>query len=434
MTAGPRSAVIDVPAPGIGRPRAIAPALLMAMLVAVYVLHMLDRQIIAILLEPLRRELVLNDAQLGLLSGLAYSGAAIVTGIPLGMLADRVSRKKLLLSALTLWSLLTAACGMAASYPMLLLARMGVGAAESGAPPACLSMIGDAFPAEKRGRATSVFYASGGIGTILSFTLGAWIATTWGWRWAFLAAAVPGLILAVLLAIFLVEPAREQRAHTDLSGDDAGVLATLRQQPLLILLIAAMALGTVGPTAMGTWASSLLIRDHGLSLQTAGLVVAMSSGIIGPLGQLTGGLFGDRLAARAPGRQMLFAAVGSLIGAAVASAGILSGITAFTIAGLWCGAFGMMFCIGPSYSSLITLAPVGRRATILAVTTVVANLAAYGGGPVLVGIVSDAIGGARSLTHAIPVALIAPVISAGLFVLIARHMARTERQRLEPQF
>lgn len=396
---------------------------LLMLLVLVYVLHMLDRQIIAILLEPLRHAFALKDSQLGLLSGLAYSGAAILTGVPAGMLADRFSRKRVLIASLVLWSGFTALCGVASGYPMLLLARMGVGTAESGGPPAALSMLTDAFPEKRRGQAAAIFYSSGGIGTILSFTIGAWIAVTWGWRFAFFFAAIPGLLLSLLLCAMLREPSRTVQANHP-EGRARGAIDALRRAPSLILLIGAMTLASVGPSSLGTWMSSLLVREHGFGLRGAGLIVALSVGVIGPLGQLAGGWIGDRLAASHAGSQFYFVAASGCVGTLVAIAGVLTANDILAIAGLFGGAFAMASFIGPSYAMLMSLSPPGPRGAILAIMTVSGNLAAYGGGPVLVGLISDRIGGLHSLSRALPIALSAPLVSSILFFILARRLRR----------
>jgi len=395
---------------------------LLAMLVFVYVLHMLDRQIISILLEPLRHEFKLNDGQLGAVSGLAYSAAAVVVGVPAGMLADRISRKKVLIGALVLWSGFTAVCGLAANFSMLLIARMGVGGAESAAPPTCLSMITDAFPPRLRGRATTMFFAAGGLGAVISFTAGAWIAATFGWRAAFLAAGVPGLLLALFLAARLKEPARTASAQQAAAPLREGVSA-IAASGTLATLIAAMVLASIGSSSLGAWAASLLIREHGFDLKSAGLVLAFAAGVVGPAGQLLGGWVGDRLGARSPGLQLIYAAGAGIVGAVIAASGVLWGYTPATVAALWAGVFCMFGYIGPSYSLLMALAPPGPRATIMAIMTVLANLAAYGGGPVLVGVLSDWIGGPNSLSRAIPFALLAPLLSGLLFLVVARRLA-----------
>ncbi len=389
---------------------------LLALLAFVYALHMLDRQIIAIVLEPLRREFLLSDGQLGLLSGLAYSAAAIVAGIPAGMLADRYSRKKLLISALVLWSGITAACGAAGGYATLLLTRAGVGAAESGGPPAALSMIADAFPPAARARATGLFYSAGAVGTVLSFTAGAAITATWGWRTTFVCAALPGFALAILLAARLREPPRV-RSATAGKADAGG-----RLDPALVLLIAGMTLVTTGPSAVGAWSASLLIREHGLDLRVAGLVLAVTAGVFVPLGQLGGGWWAGRLARRRPGSEMLLAGIATAFGAILVAAVIGAASLPLVVAGITLGMLALSVFMGPSFGLLMTLAPERARATVLATAAMLGNLAGYGGGPVLVGYLSDRIGGAAALSTALAVAMALPLLGALLLLYLARML------------
>ena len=409
---------MPAPPPDLSPKPAAPPAAwrLLGLLALVYALHMLDRQVIAIVLEPLRREFLLKDSQLGLLSGLAYSAAAIVAGIPAGMLADRVSRRKLLISALVLWSGITAACGAATGYATLLLTRAGVGAAESGGPPAALSMIADAFPPAMRGRAAGLFYAAGAVGTVSSFTAGAAITTTWGWRTTFVCAALPGFALAILLAARLREPARGTPATAGTATGGG------RLDPALVVLIAGMTLVATGPSAVGAWSASLLVRAHGLDLRAAGLVLAVAAGVFVPLGQLGGGWWAGRLARRRPGSEMLLAGLASAAGAVLVAAAIGAARLPLVIGGI---TFGMLFLsvfMGPSFGLLMTLAPERTRATVLATAAMLGNLAGYGGGPVLVGYLSDRIGGPAALSTALAIAMVLPLLGALLLLYLARML------------
>ncbi len=398
---------------------------LLGLLVLVYALHMLDRQIISIVLEPLRHEFSLNDSQLGLLSGLAYSAAAIVAGIPAGMLADRHSRKTLLISALVLWSGITAACGAATSYATLLLTRAGLGAAESGGPPAALSMIADAFPPAERARAAGLFYSAGAVGTVLSFTAGAAITATWGWRTTFVCAALPGLALAILLAARLREPPRRLPAMASPGQAEAG----RRLDPALVVLIAGMTLVATGPSAVGAWATSLLIREHGLGLRTAGLVLAVTAAVFVPAGQLGGGWWAGRLARRRPGSEMVLAALASALGAVLVAATIGAAALPLAIGGIMLGMLALSVFMGPSFGLLMSLAPERARATTLATAAMLGNLAGYGGGPMLVGYLSDRIGGQTRLSAALAVAMILPLLGAALMLRVARLLARNGGRR-----
>lgn len=391
---------------------------LLALLACVYALHLMDRQLISIVLEPLRHEFKLKDTQLGILSGLAYSAATVVAGVPAGMLADRYARKTVVVTALALWSVVTASCGAATSYATLLLARTGLGFAEAGGPPAALSMIADAFPASSRGKAAGYFYAAGGIGTIVSFTAGAAITATWGWRTTFACAALPGLLLAVVLALRLREPRRR------LAADSAGTPAipTGRVDASLVLIIAGIALLATGPSAVGAWGASLLIREHHLDIRTAGLILAASAGLLTPIGQLAGGNLAGRLARRRPGSEMLLAAFASALGAVVVAACFASTALPLAVAGVAFGLLVMSVFVGPSYGLLMTLAPERSRATMLATASTLGNLAGYGGGPLLVGYLSDHIGGRWALSTALPIAMVLPLGGALLMLILAARL------------
>ncbi len=401
---------------------------LLALLAGVYALHLMDRQLVSIVLEPLRHEFKLTDTQLGILSGLAYSAATVVAGVPAGMLADRYARKKVLISALVLWSGVTATCGAATSYATLLLARTGLGFAEAGGPPAALSMIADAFPASSRGKAAGYFYAAGGVGTIVSFTAGAAITATWGWRATFACAALPGLALAVVLALRLREPPRRRAAAAGTPGVPTG-----RVDPALVLVIAGIALLATGPSAVGAWGASLLIRDHHLDIRIAGLILAASAGVLTPMGQLVGGNLAGRLARRRPGSEIFLAAFASTVGAVVVAGCFASTALPLAVVGVAFGMLVMSVFVGPSYGLLMTLAPDRARATLLATASTLGNLAGYGGGPLLVGYLSDRIGGRWALSTALPIAMVLPLVGAVLMlVLAARLTSVAGSRRLEP--
>ena len=388
----------------------------------VYLLHSLDRQIVSVLLEPLRHEFRLTDSQLGLLSGLAYSAAAILAAVPAGLIADRFPRKVVLIVAVSLWTGLTALCGAANSYALLLLARLGVGATESTTTPACLSMIADSFPPNQRAKAVSIYFASSGFGVLLGFSVGGWVAASHGWRFAFFVAGAPALLLVPALLLFLVEPRRGQaakRARRIGVGQGIGAIFT---NPQLALLLAAMTLAPLGLSTVGTWGTSLLVRSHGLDLPHAGITMALATGLSGPVGQFAGGLIGDRLAIKLPGSQMYFAAASSIFGALIGIAAAMSSATIVTIVCLCCAVIVMMLYIGSTWSLLTQLAPAGTQGTMLAIATMLGNLVGVGGGTLLVGVLSDAIGGGSSLRLAVSLTLMVSLVPGILFALLGYHL------------
>ena len=174
----------------------------------IYMMNFVDRTIISIAGEAIRRDLHLSDLQLGLLGGLAFSLFYAALGIPLARLAERLSRVGIIASVTAIWSVMTALSGAAGSFAQLLLCRMGVGVGEAGFTPALVSMISDRFPEERRASAFSTIAIWVSVGAAVSATIGGWIVQNHGWRAAFIAMGLPGLVLAILLKMTIAEPAR----------------------------------------------------------------------------------------------------------------------------------------------------------------------------------------------------------------------------------
>jgi len=152
----------------------------LVILTLIYTLHAVDRSVMSIMVEPIKKEFDLSDGHMGVLTGLAFGLTYALAGLPLGYLIDRVDRRRLLSVLVAVWSGCTALCGIAQSYAMLVTARLAVGMAEAGGAPTALSMIGDLFPARLRSTAIGVFWASTALGTAASFILGSMIAVEYG--------------------------------------------------------------------------------------------------------------------------------------------------------------------------------------------------------------------------------------------------------------
>jgi predicted MFS family arabinose efflux permease len=180
----------------------------LAVLTTVYIFNIADRYVVSTLIEPIKADLHLSDTAIGFLTGTALAIFYTGMGLPLGLIADRVDRRKLIAVSIGIWSLMTAACGAAMTFTQLMLARIGVGIGEAGGTPASQSMIADIFPFSQRVIATSIFTLGAAAGSMLGSTAGGNIAEAFGWRAAFFALGVPGLILALLLRFTVTEPLR----------------------------------------------------------------------------------------------------------------------------------------------------------------------------------------------------------------------------------
>jgi predicted MFS family arabinose efflux permease len=194
----------------------------LALLTAVYVVNFIDRQILSILIDPIKAELGVSDTAMGFLSGSAFALFYTFAGIPIARWADRGVRRDVIAVGLALWSGMTALSGVARSFAQLALARTGVGVGEAACSPAAHSLIADYFPREKRATAMAIYSTGIHAGILLGFVLGGWIREAFGWRAAFLCVGLPGLVLAVIVRLTLREPPRGWRdAATSASSDDA---------------------------------------------------------------------------------------------------------------------------------------------------------------------------------------------------------------------
>src|SRR5215216_3365871 len=181
-------------------------AFALSLLFAVNTMNFFDRQILGAVTEPIRKEWGLSDTMMGVL-GTAFTLIYAAVGLPFGRLTDKTKRTRLLSGGVFVWSLLTAASGIATSYWQLFAYRLGVGVGEATCAPAATSLIGDLFPANKRAKALSTFMLGLPIGIALSFAVSGWVAHSYGWRYAFFVAGIPGLICAIA-ALKIHEPAR----------------------------------------------------------------------------------------------------------------------------------------------------------------------------------------------------------------------------------
>jgi len=180
----------------------------LALLFIVSLFNYTDRYMIAILLPSIGQEFRLSDTQIGFLTGVAFTLLYVVLGVPIARLADRFSRKRILLIALALWSLMTAGCGVVQNYVQLVFGRVLVGIGEAGSSPPSYSVIADLYAARHRATAMAVYLAGSPAGIVVGFVLGGWAAQSYGWRYALLITGLCGLAFSVLLKGLFTEPRR----------------------------------------------------------------------------------------------------------------------------------------------------------------------------------------------------------------------------------
>ncbi|MEC9358145.1 MAG: MFS transporter [Pseudomonadota bacterium] len=397
----------------------------MLLLTLVYASHTVDRGIIAIIQEPLRAEFALSDRQLGMVSGLAWGLSFAIAGLPLGYLVDRLNRRNLLASLLATWSAFTALCGFASSFPVLLVARAGMGAAESGASPTALSLIADLFPPNRRTVALGTLQLGSGLGVAFIFFVGGWVTTVYGWRATFFAASALGFVLVPLLLMQLRDPRshREEEAVSVLSSIRA--LGFVVRKPAFFHMVAGFVVSSMVVSGVVQWAASFFIRVHGLSLTQAAPLTGLGAGLLVALGALAGGALGGLYSRGHFDRSARWCAlvavlsVPPILGMALASN---TGVAAACFL-LW--AFVAPAFIAPANNGFLEAAPSEVRGIAIAGIQLLANFVGVGMGSFIVGLLSDAFAGPASLRPALVIAGLGGFWSAAHFLFAARsHPSR----------
>jgi predicted MFS family arabinose efflux permease len=362
-------------------------------LFAINILNFYDRQVLSTLTEPVRKEFALSDTQIGWMTT-AFTLLYAVIGVPIGRLADRWNRKKLLASGVTVWSVLTASTAIAGSYGFLLFSRLGVAVGEAVCAPVGTSWLADLYPPHKRSGALSLFMLGVPIGMSLSSFCSGPVAQSFGWRAAMVLAAGPALLLIPAL-LTLHEPVRGASEQTEPRPSGSGFLSpspwTILRIPTLWWIIASGALFNFTMYAFAVFLASFLMRVHGVSLASAGIASGCIFGIGGVLGGLTAGRVGDRVAAKRKDGRMRAAALAALIAAPLTFFGILQPAGAVAIAlpllGLAYGFFNMYY--GLVYSSIHDIVSPSLRGTTMAFYFMVMYLGGASFGSLITGNLSD---------------------------------------------
>ena len=364
----------------------------LGLLFVVYVVNFIDRSILNILLEPIKREFQPSDTALGFLSGVAFAIFYATLGIPIARWADRGVRRDIIALALFVWSCMTALCGIARTFPQLVVARIGVGIGEAGGSPPSHSILSDYYPPERRGTAFAIYALGIPVGTAFGFFTGGWMAETLGWRAAFLLVGLPGIALALVVRLTLREP---PRGHSDAvrdvepAPDALAVMRTMWGFASFRHLAMAAALHAFVGYGVAAWNAAFLIRSHGMSIGAVGSWLAGIAIVGGGLGTFAGGYLTDRLRPRdarwslwVPGISTLVAVPFSMffyLGSDLRVILALASVPVF---------FGAMY-LGPTFALTQALAPLRMRAVASAFLLFLLNLIGLGLGPQMVGVASD---------------------------------------------
>ena len=360
----------------------------LALLTLIYLFNFMDRQIMAVLAEPIRLEFGFSDSQLGLLTGFMFALFYTTFGVPIAWLADRTRRTWVIAGACAMWSGFCAACALATGFFSLAAARIGVAVGEAGGVAPSYSLIADLFPQQKRARALALYSMGVPLGIGGGTALGGWIASSFGWRSAFVAVAAPGLILSLLLLILVREPRRYQGEMSPAPSLGQGLSMFLRSPQLLMVSLSA-ALGAFTCYGLMAWVSAYLIRVLGMSLAQVGSWLSLTLAIGLGLGIWTSGWLSDRFG---PQNRRIYALIPGV--ALALGAPLLYVATSVQDWHLALPIFGTVlalsvFYLAPSVAIVTELVAPDQRSTASALMLLCLNLVGLGGGPFAIGLVSE---------------------------------------------
>jgi MFS family permease len=380
-------------------------------LMACYALAFVDRQILSLLVDPIKADLGINDTQFGLLQGLAFALFYTFVGLFLANLSDRKNRVKIIAVGIAFWSVMTALCGLSKTYLQLFAARTGVAAGEAALSPAAYSIIGDYFPKQKIGKAMSVYTAGVFLGSGLAFILGGYLMVTLpatmtfpivgvlkNWQMTFIVVGIPGLLFS-LLALTIKEPKRGRYlTSADIQSDDASQTNSISDAlryfrsnlPMFMRHNVGFAMITLIAYAFPAWVPSYFIRTLGWTAAETGIIYGLIALIASPLGVLAGGAMGDWMLKNgykdAFFRVPVYGAVALMLPACFATMGT-NPIIAIVLLVIF--HFFSSFHAGMAVASLHLITPVQFRAQATALYLFAINLIGLGLGPVMVALLTD---------------------------------------------
>ncbi len=383
-----------------------------------------DKVVISMFMEPIKKEFGLSDTELGLLTGLAFSAMGGIASVPLARWADRANRRWIIGGSFVAWTLMTGLSGMAGNFMQLLLARIGVGIGEAGCIPATHSMLGDYYPRALRPRALAVHSAGTYLGLLGGLLGGGILVQTVGWRVGFIWLGVAGGVLAAIFLLTVREPARVD-APT-LAPGGSSLWSQLGDAKAFWLLVMAFSTTSLAGSSVMVWLPSYFERAFALSPMQIGLGLGLGIGLATAIGSIVGGQVG-----------VLYAGGKKSWGAGFA-AGVTVVVMPFFLGSFHAPhpvlAFGLLFCafgtagmiLGPVFSTLQDLVAPQARATALAVVALFGVLIGQGMGPLLVGALSDVLqvkgAGADGLRMAMTLVAMVNFLTILAFWLLKRRI------------
>lgn len=391
----------------------------LTILVIAYTFNFIDRQILGILVEPIRLELGVSDTAMGLLTGLGFALFYTLLGIPIARYADRANRRNLIAVAVGIWSVFTAAQGLAQNYWQLLAYRIGVGVGEAGCSPPAHSILADYYPANERATALGIYSLGIPIGILFGFFVGGWMNEWFGWRVAFFVVGIPGIVLALVIRFSVREPERGMsETRVTAPGSQPSVAAVFRYL-LARRSFVHMALGGGITAFVGygliSWSAAFLARSHGMSSGEIGTWLGLIFGIPGGIGIVLGGRLADYFGARDARWYLWIVALALLVS-------VPAGVFVFLLDDIRAVLLLMVlpvmlgnFYQATTFAQTQTLVGLRMRSVASAILLFVINIVGLALGPSVVGLISDLLAadyGEHSLRWALLICSLANVWAA----------------------
>jgi MFS family permease len=418
-------------------PSAAKRGYILGLLTAIWALSMLDRNVMSILIDPIKKELNLTDTMLGLMMGFGFVLIYLLLSLPVSRYADRRARIPIISTGLALWSLMTGLGGLAHSGFQMFLFRLGVGVGESTGVAPSVSLISDYFPKDRRPMAMSIFAMAPVIGVGLGFLIGGLTAHYYGWRASFFVAGIPGIIIALLLRFTVREPLRglsdgpRAETQTFTLGSTIRYFAANRT---LLLVFAGFIFITYSNYAFATWMPAFLGRVHKVNMARIGMMAGLIYLVFSIVGSLLGGVIttaasrkDDRWRITTPGIVNLLAGPAMLLF-------LLPGSLPVVWFGLGLSAVLLAFAMGPQAAVIQTIVKVRMRAFAGSVTMTGATLFGMGFGPLVVAMVSDSLKprfGALALRYSMLTAVIALILSGVCYIWASAYIKADMRKAQE---
>ncbi len=392
----------------------------------------LDRSLLGLALPDIKAEMHVSDTVLGLVSGLAFVLFYSVLGVPIAWAADRYNRRNIITIGFAFWSMMTMLSGFVANIWQLAVARFLMGAGEAAGLSPSASIISDLFRSERRALAMAIFGTSSAISGLVFFPLMGWVGDTQGWRAMFIAAGIPGMLLALLFLLTVREPVRGGKEAVATAFMTSSIMETARflmKSRVYLLLIAGSTFMGANLYAAAAWAPTFLSRVHGMNLTEIASVIGIVRGGVAVLGIIVGGLLIDRLGRNSPKMRARIPAIACFIAGPAEAVFLLSDpvslwMPAFVISSLF-----VLVYQGPVFALGVSVVRVQMRAIATSILVFSTGLIGQIFGPLVVGVLNDALTpalGDMAVRYSLLFAAATPVLAGVMFWLAGEQLGRDE--------